>query len=121
MVIALPALVVYDRLNPWPSAVKALSIHPGQSRVCVGSGADSEMTSEGLQTSKQRSYILLPMALVSPSVITVSESNGAAVVLTESRSSFWFYAVLYVISLVFCVYFTRSCVSKRRILFSKDT
>ena len=114
LVIVFPALAAFDRISPWPPAVEALSAYPGQSRICVGYGMDSEWTPTASHSSVQRSFLLLPRALTSPSIIFVTVTDGAAAVTSESRFTFWFALAVYLIALIFSVRIIRSIISWRR-------
>jgi hypothetical protein len=103
LVVSLPLMVVWDRFSPWPPAIQALSAYPGQSRLCVGSGSDNEETPTGSQASVQRSFVLFPRALTSPTIITVTSTDGAEPVVEESHLAFWFLFVIQTVALFFCV------------------
>lgn len=113
LVVGFPALAVFDRFSPWPTAVEALSADSRQSRVCIGYGTHSERTPTASYSSVQRSFLLIPRALTSPSIITVTATDGAAVVVTESRFTFWFVVAIYLIALIFCVRLFRAIISTR--------
>ena len=112
-VVGLPALALYDRLSPWPPAIEALSAYSGQNRFCVGSGTDSEWTPTASHLSIQRSYILVPRAFASPSVITVISTDHAPAVVSESPGTFWFVIAIYSVALFFCVRLIRGIISTR--------
>jgi hypothetical protein len=107
VVSALPTLAIFDRFNPWRPAVNALSAYSGQRRVCVGVGGHHTRTSAGTYSSVERSFVLFPQVLTSPSIITVSVADGAPGVVTESRFAFWLVAAIYITALVLSARFVR--------------
>ena len=112
-VIALPALALFDRFSPWPPAIEALSTYSGQSRVCVGYGSDTERTGTASHWSVQRSFLLFPRALTSPSIITVAATDGTSVSIAESVLAFWVLVVIYTVSVIFSVHFFRCIFTAR--------
>lgn len=113
LVVALPAVVAFDRFSPWPPAIQALSAYPGQSRICVGYGSDSEWTPSGSRSSIQRSFLLFPRAVKSPSIITITSTDGAAATVDESSFAFWFLFAFYAVALFFCIRLIRVITSIR--------
>lgn len=113
LVIALPALVAFDRFRPWPPAIQALSAYPDQIRICVGYGSDSEWTPTGSHSSIQRSFLLFPRAVTSPSIITITSIDGAPATFDESSFAFWFFFAFYAIALFFCIRLIRVITSTR--------
>ena len=111
VVVGFPALAVFDRFSPWLPAVEALSVYSGQSRVCVGYGTDSERTATSSHSTVQRSFFLMPRALTSPSIITITATDGGAAVISESRFAFWFVVAIYLIALSFCRRLVRGMIS----------
>ena len=112
MVVALPLMAVWDRYSPWPPAVEALLAFPGQGRVCVGSGSDNEEAPTGSHVAVQRSFVLFPKALTSPSIITVTSTDGGEPVVDESQMAFWFLFVIQGAALFFCVRLFQGWMSK---------
>jgi hypothetical protein len=120
-VVGLPVLGVFDRFSPWPPAIDALSAYSGQSRVCVGYSTDHEWTSTASHSSVQRSYLLFPRALSSPSIISVTVTDGSAAVVTESRFGLWFFVAIYVSALFYCLRLLRVWSAKRHAQSTADT
>ena len=104
-VLGIPALAIFDRLNPWPPAVEALSAYPNQSRICVGLGAETKWTESTTTSSIQRTFILFPRVFSSPSVIEIAATEGSPALVNESRFLFWFALTIYVTALTLCFRF----------------
>jgi hypothetical protein len=113
-VIALPALALFDHFSPWPPAIQALSVYSGQSRVCVGYASNTERTATVSHSLAERSFLLFPRALTSPSIITVTATDGASIKIDESSSAFWFLFVIYTVAVIFCVRCFRSIAARAK-------
>ena len=103
LVIALPAVALFDRFSPWPAAIDALSAYPDQTRICIGFGGEGHSTAAGYSSSVQRAFVLVPRALTLPIVVFVTSTDGAAPTIEQSRFAFWFAAILYIIAAVVVV------------------
>lgn len=93
-------LPLYGLLSPWPPAEQALSIYSGQKPIMVGFSYNDHFSSN-IETKRiSRSYILFPMVLSEPMIVTVLQVNETGTVVSSSGYDFIFYVVWFVIFLV---------------------
>jgi len=95
-----PLVALYGQLNPWPPAQRALSVYPGQTPIMVGFGYQAEHSSTGNTKRVSRCYILFPMVMSHPKIITVHQVNDAEPIVSESEFGFVFYVVWLLVCLV---------------------
>jgi len=86
---ALPAAALYGFLFPWPAGDQVLSRYPDQTPVVIAFSFGSKSTkSPGTEwvTSKHetRSYVLVPSIFTNPKIVTVSQVDNHAPVVSES-------------------------------------
>jgi hypothetical protein len=94
LLTALPLVVAYGFLVPWPAGEQALSRYPGQTPVMVAEfyhskswrdrGSDVWVT----RKSETRSYVLIPSVFNNPRIVTVSQDNDEEPIVSESRTPF---------------------------------
>lgn len=101
VLVGIPALAIFDQLNPWLPAVEALSTYTGQHRLCVGQATSTKIISGVHHSSAERSFLLVPRILQSPSVITVRTIDDTSAVVSESRRGFWFLLGISICAFVF--------------------
>jgi hypothetical protein len=103
MVFLLPLCAIYDRLYPWPPAVRALMEYSGQKRLCVGYGGEKDVEySNRVTTEKsetQRAFILFPSVFMSPKMIFITENQDGKITKIESLFGFWFLFLTYAVCL----------------------
>ena len=86
---ALPAAALYGFLFPWPAADQVFSRYPDQTPIVVAFTFGSKSTktpSTDWVTSKHetRSYVLVPSIFTNPKIITISQVDNRAPVVSES-------------------------------------
>jgi hypothetical protein len=94
LLTAMPVVVAYGFLVPWPVGEQALSRYPGQTPIMVAEfyhskswrdrGSDVWVT----RKSETRSYVLIPSVFSNPRIVTVSQDNDDEPVVSESRTPF---------------------------------
>jgi hypothetical protein len=87
----LPLVALYGTVSPSQPAQQVLAQYPEQTPIMVGFGYRARYSSTGDTTKVSRSYILLPMVLKHPKVITVLQVNGGASEVSESEYGFLFF------------------------------
>ena len=102
-VLALPFSAIYDWINPWQPAVRALAEYPNQKRICVGFGSEKLVEVSGQTRNEksdvQRSFLLVPSAFVSPKIISIAEDQDGKISNMESSLGFWIWFFLYMLCL----------------------
>ena len=98
--VSLPLVAAFGFAFPWPAGEGAiLSRHPGQFPIMIASFSHSHSWHSArshswvTQTSRTRSYILLPTVFVRPGIVTASQENDAAPVVSEASVPFWVLAL----------------------------
>jgi len=98
--VSLPLVAAFGFAFPWPAGEGAiLSRHPGQFPIMIASFSHSHSWHSArshswvTETSRTRSYILLPSVFVRPGIVVASQANDAAPVVTEASVPFWVLAL----------------------------
>lgn len=113
LVFALPVVVFFDSIRPWPDADAALAQqYPGQTRMCIGLGSHSERTAETSYSVVSRTYILVPRVFASPALFNATSINHAAPVIEEDRSGFWIFVAAYLGMAIIAVWQWRPVLSR---------
>jgi len=98
--VSLPLVAAFGFAFPWPAGEHAiLSRHPGQFPIMIASFWHSHSWHSArshrwvTETSRTRSYVLLPSVFVRPGIVIASQENGDPPVVSEATVPFWVLAL----------------------------
>jgi len=75
LILALPVAIVYGHAYPWATAETILKHYDYSSKITVGVASSYQYAGGKEETSRERTYILLPKKPVGLKMVTISQRN----------------------------------------------
>lgn len=87
--LAFVLLATFGYVSSWPVADQALASYSKEKRVLVAFAYSNRYSSSGSERTVSASYLLMPSAFMDVSVVTVTQVNDLAPVVSWSRGQFF--------------------------------